>query len=145
MSNSLRWPGQRAARQGNPGELLCHLVYSSGFIVRGFISRLSLASHSDSVSFLGVCSIAQPRWIPVKRTLGGWSSPPSFGPSRILFVGVLWQHHVLYWDLMLRNNSNKWAWPSRVVLVNISLSGRQWENIKIVSAVDFIWATDQLV
>ena len=25
--------------------------------------------------------ISQPRWIPVRRTLGGWSSPPSFGPS----------------------------------------------------------------
>ena len=144
MSNSLRRPGQRAAGQGSPAELLCHLVYSSGFTVRGLVSRLSLANHSDSESFL-VCSIAQPRWIPAKRTLGGWSFPPSFGPSRILFVSVLWQHHVLYWDLMLWNSSDKWAWPSRVVLVNISLSKRQWENIKIVSAVNFIWSTDQLV
>ena len=145
MSNSLRRPGQTAAGQGNPAELLCHLVYSSGFIVRGLVSRLSLANHSDSESFLVVCSIAQPRWIPAERTLGGWSSPTSFGPSRILFVSVLWQHHVLYWDLMLSNSSDKWSWPSRVVLVNISLSKRQWENIKIVSAVDFIWSTDQLV
>ena len=101
MSNSLRWPGHRAARQGNPGDLLGHLDYSSAFIVRGLVSRLSLANQSDSESFLVVRSIAQPRWIPAKRTLGGWSSPPTFGHSRILCVSVLWQHHVLYWDLML--------------------------------------------
>ena len=39
------------SRQGNPGELLC-LV--SGFMVMGLVSRLPLANHSDSESFLVV-------------------------------------------------------------------------------------------
>ena len=38
-------------RQGNPGGLLCHLA---GIMVMLLVSRLSLANHSDSGSFLAV-------------------------------------------------------------------------------------------
>ena len=43
----------------------------SGFMVMGLVSGLSLAKQSDSGSFL-VARITQPRWIPVRRILGGW-------------------------------------------------------------------------
>ena len=42
----------------------------SSFMVTGLAFRLSLAHHSDSGSFLNAC-IAQPRWIPARRILGG--------------------------------------------------------------------------
>ena len=42
----------------------------SGFMVMGLVSRLSLANHSDSESFLSA-RIVQPRWMPVRRILGG--------------------------------------------------------------------------
>ena len=38
-----------------------------GFIVMGLVSRLSLANHSVSESFL----VVQPRWMPARRILGG--------------------------------------------------------------------------
>ena len=44
----------------------------SGFMVMGLVSGLSLAHHSDSGSFLVARGTAQPRWIPVRRILGGW-------------------------------------------------------------------------
>ena len=41
-------------RVRNPGELLCHVAHNTalGFMVMGLVSRLSLANHSDSASFL---------------------------------------------------------------------------------------------
>ena len=39
----------------------------SGIMVMGLVSRLFLANHFDSVSFL----VAQPRRMPVRRILGG--------------------------------------------------------------------------
>jgi len=49
-----RAPGWRAVGWGNPGEQLCHVAYSLGFMVMGLVSGLSLANHSDSESFLVV-------------------------------------------------------------------------------------------
>ena len=52
-------------------------------MVMGLASGLSLANHLDwpivwiRVLPGGAC-ISHPRWITVRRTLGGWSSPPSF-------------------------------------------------------------------
>ena len=37
-----------------PEGLLCHMVQSQIFMVLGLVSQLSLANHSDSVSFLVV-------------------------------------------------------------------------------------------
>ena len=45
-------PGPRAEGLGNPGELLCHVAHSLRFYGDGLISGLSLASHSDSRSFV---------------------------------------------------------------------------------------------
>ena len=45
-----------------------------GFMVMGLVSGLSLANHSDSESFLVVqvvVYLVQPRWMPVRRILGG--------------------------------------------------------------------------
>ena len=64
--------------KGNPGELLCHMACS--FMVIGLVSGLSLASHSDSESFLVVYALfRQPRWMPESRILGGgWTGGVSF-------------------------------------------------------------------
>ena len=45
-------PGPRAGGLGNSGELLCHVAYSLRFYGDGLVSRLSLANHSDSGSFV---------------------------------------------------------------------------------------------
>ena len=45
-------PRWRAVGWGNPGEQLCHVAHSLGFMVTGLVSGLSLANHSDSESFL---------------------------------------------------------------------------------------------
>ena len=77
-------------RQGNPGELLCQLAHSLGF-------------HGDAVSFQtvsgqsfwlrtlpGCARIAQPRWMPVRRILGGgWTRGASFWPFPELFLLVV--------------------------------------------------------
>ena len=42
----------------------------TAFMVMGLVSGLSLANHSDSVSFLGA-RLVQPRWMPERRILGG--------------------------------------------------------------------------
>ena len=47
-----RAPGWRAGGQGNPGELLCRVARSLGFMVMGLVSGWSLANHSNSESFL---------------------------------------------------------------------------------------------
>ena len=56
-SKRLCWegvPGRRTAGWGNPGEMLCPVPCSLGFMVIGLISRLSLANYSDSGNFLVV-------------------------------------------------------------------------------------------
>ena len=45
---------QRPVGSGHPGELLCHWLPVSGFMVIGLVSGLSLANHSNSESFLVV-------------------------------------------------------------------------------------------
>ena len=53
-----------------------------GYMVLGLVSRLSLANHSESESFLVVqvvVYLVQPRWMPVRRILGGgWTCSISF-------------------------------------------------------------------
>lgn len=64
--------------------------------------------------------ISRPRWILVRRALGGWFSPPSFGPSRILLLSFRQQHHVPYRDPRLCDSSGK-RLSRRGVSVNCSL------------------------
>ena len=60
-----------SSRIGEPGGTTLPMRLAAlSFMVIGLISRLSLANHSDLGSFLGVC-MAQPRWMPVRRILGG--------------------------------------------------------------------------
>ena len=56
--------------------------------IKGFPDDSSNKESSYNAGDTGnVVSIpAQPRRIPVQRILGGWLSPPSFGPSQILPV-----------------------------------------------------------
>ena len=46
----------------------------SGFMVMGLVSRLSLANHSDSESFM----VVQPRWLPARILGGGQTCGVSF-------------------------------------------------------------------
>ena len=64
-------PGWRAGGWGNPGELLCTWHTVSGFMMMGLVSGFSLVNHSDSGSFLGGTHMAQSRWMPARRILGG--------------------------------------------------------------------------
>lgn len=120
----------------NPGELLCHAARSLRFYGDGLVLGPSQANHlAWPILWLTVLPggvyISQPKWIPARRTLGGWSSPPSFGPSQILQVSFQQQHLVPYWDLLLLDSSGKWAWPRWVILVSSSLTvqgqgGQSW-------------------
>ena len=47
-----RAPGWKAVGEGNPGELLCRVARSLGFMVMGLVSGWPLANHSNSESFL---------------------------------------------------------------------------------------------
>ena len=44
----------------------------SSFMVMQVVSGLSLANHSDSRSFLAAHAFLSPKWIPMRRILGGW-------------------------------------------------------------------------
>ena len=46
----------------------------SGFMVMELVSRLSLANHSDSESFM----VVQPRWLPARILGGGQTCVVSF-------------------------------------------------------------------
>ena len=82
-------------------------------MVVGLVSGLSLANHLACAR-----SLTQgPSWwhahlsakmdssLSVSGRLAGhimgWNLLPPFGPSRILPVNFLWQHHIPYWDLLL--------------------------------------------
>ena len=76
-------PGWRAGGWGNPGELLCHVARSLGFYGDG----MSFQVVSGQSFWLRVppcgAHVAQPRWMPAKRILGGgvsfWPFPNSSG------------------------------------------------------------------
>ena len=100
-----RWPSRKTAMW----------LTVSGCMVIGLVSGLSLASHSDSQSFLVAWASLSHRedfWEVGKMycllPLVGWhvphllSAPPEF--SRLVFY---WQHLLLYWDLLLWDNSGK--------------------------------------
>ena len=71
-----------------PEGLLCHMVQSQIFMVLGLVSQLSLANHSDSVSFLVVHTLFSQMDFSEEdsgRLVGQVASP--FDPSQILLVG----------------------------------------------------------
>ena len=74
-------PGQRAGGWGNPGGLLCHVACSLRYYGDG-ISFQVVSGQSFWLSVLpGGTWIAQPRWMPVRRILGGgWTHGVSFWP-----------------------------------------------------------------
>ena len=124
--HTIYWEGRE--QQGKGAQENCSAMWLavSGFMVMVLVSWLCLANHLSWLivwlRFLpGGVHISQPRWMPVRRILGDWSSPPSFVPSRILQVSFQWQHHVPYRNFLLWDNSGKWAWPKQVVSVNSSL------------------------
>ena len=72
-------PGPRAEGLGNPGELLCHVAHSLGFYGYG-TSFWVVFSQSFKLRVLpGSASLVHPRWMPVRRILGGgWTCGVSF-------------------------------------------------------------------
>ena len=51
----------------------------SGFMVKGLVSGLSLANHSELRVLPGGARLVQPRWMPARRILGGgWTFGVSF-------------------------------------------------------------------
>ena len=58
--------------RGNPGGCSATWLTVSGFMVMGSVSGWSVVSRSDSKSFQ--------RWIPERKTLGGWWDMWSVSP-----------------------------------------------------------------
>ena len=65
----------------------------------------------------------------------GWHLLPFFGPSWILPVSFQWQHHVLYPDLMLWDNSCK-RLSSR--LAKVGSFGQQFPNALAFVSMSFV-------
>ena len=73
-----RHPGRQQQGKGTQENFSAMWLTVSGFMLIGLVSRLSLASHSDSVLPLGTL-MAQPRWMLVRGILGGgWTRSVSF-------------------------------------------------------------------
>ena len=103
------------------------LLTVSGFMLVGLASGLSLASHlAWPIIWLRVLPdgthISQPRWIPVGKILGGWSSPLSFGPS--------WIYRTSCCETT-QTRGYHCAWPAWVVFIRSSLTNSLWEKSKI--------------
>ena len=95
----------------------------SGFKEMEWISRLSLANHSDSGSLL-VVHIAQPRWTPARMILGGGRTRGvSFWPF-LNSSGWWWLISSVFPTRtscckITHTNGYHGAWPGRVVSVNV--------------------------
>ena len=65
-------PRRRAAGEENPGELLCHVAHSLSVYGNG-VGFQVVSGQSFWLRVLpdGAC-LSQPRWIAVRRILGGW-------------------------------------------------------------------------
>ena len=114
-----RAPGRRAA--GNPGEQLCHMACSFGFMMMGLVSGLSLANHSDSRVLPGGAHLVQPRWMPERRILGGgWTCGVSFWP--FLKSSSSWR--LISFVFLTRTSCHKTthangAWPGWAVSISV--------------------------
>ena len=92
----------------------------SGFMVMGLVSVLSLANHIDSESFL----VVQPRWMPVRRILGGGRTCGVFFQSFLNSSGWWWLMSSM---LLTRTSCCKTthangyygAWPGWAVSVSV--------------------------
>ena len=78
--------GKQQKGKGNQENFSSMWLTVSGFMLIGLVSRLSLASHSDSVFPLGT-RMAQPRWMLVRGILGGGQTCGVFDLSQTLAVG----------------------------------------------------------
>ena len=119
-----RAPGLRAAGWGDPGERLCHMARSLGFHGDGIRFRVVLSQSFWLRILPGVTRLVQPRWMPVRRILGGgWTCGVSFWP---------FQNSSGWWWLISsvfltrtscrktsHANSYCGAWPGWAVLVSV--------------------------
>ena len=86
----------------------------SGFMVTGLVSGLPLASRSDSASFWCHAHLSATVRIPgklarctVSSLLWAGMSPLLSAPPEFCWLVFHWQHPLLYWDLLLWDNSGK--------------------------------------
>ena len=80
----------KSSRYGNPGEPLCHVAHSLGFMVIGLVSVLSLVNHSDSQSLLMAwASLARDAFQPGVGGDMDWHRLFPFDLSWILVSGGL--------------------------------------------------------
>ena len=117
-------PGWRAARPGNPGELLCHVACSFWFYRNGISFQVASQwlSCSDctwfGLWFFLVVHNFQWRWIPEPRILRGWLYHPSSCPD----LKSSWLVFRAAPTFLIRTPcfaSNYYcAWPGWVVSVN---------------------------
>ena len=95
----------------------------SGFMVMGLVSVLSLANHIDSESFL----VVQPRWMPVRRILGGGRTCGVFFQSFLNSSGWWWLISSVFLTRFLTSvvpntthaNGYYGAWPGWAVSVSV--------------------------
>ena len=66
-----RHPGGEQQGKGTQENCSAMWLTVSGFMVMGLVPGFSLVNHSDSGSFLGGTHVAQSRWMPERRILGG--------------------------------------------------------------------------
>ena len=82
LTLSGRGAGRRAAGGGNPGEGLCHVARYLGFYADGIHFWLVSGQSFQLRVLPGGAHMAQPRWTPARRILGGGST---HGPTTTLF------------------------------------------------------------
>ena len=125
QSKRLYWEGaagQREVELGNPGELLCHMACNLRFYGDEFSFQIIFCQSFWLRVLPGSSCIAQPRWMPVRRILGGdrttfWSFPNSSG-WWWLVRSVFLTEDLLSCKIMHANCYCS-AWPRWVVSVNV--------------------------
>ena len=117
-------PGKRAGGKGNLGGLLCHMTCSLRFYGDGITSRVFFGQSLDLGSFLVAHAIAQPRWMPTRRILGGGRTYDiSFWPF-LNSSGWWWLINSMFFTRtccckITQANGSHGAWPGWVVSISV--------------------------
>ena len=108
-------PRRRAGRWGNPGELLCHVARSLRFYGDGISFRVVSGQSFWFRVLPDGARIARPRWMPVRRILGGGRT-----------------HGISFWPFP---NSSGWWW----LVSSVFFTRTSCCKITYVSAYHCVW------